>query len=77
MIDQIFGESTHESKAPFLTAKWDGILGMAWPSLNGGINPVFQNMVLQGVVSQPVFSFYLNRYAVIADLATSLARYSK
>ena len=41
----------------------DGILGMAWPGLNNvkGMSVVFQQMIDQGVVDEPVFGFYINR----------------
>ncbi|XP_057583803.1 pregnancy-associated glycoprotein 2-like [Hippopotamus amphibius kiboko] len=40
---------------------YDGILGLAYPSLAlEKTTPVFDNLKTQGVISQPVFAFYLS-----------------
>lgn len=64
--NQEFGEAVYEPGATFVMAKFDGVLGMAYPSLADILgNPVFDNMMAQKMVEQPVFSFYLSRYELI------------
>lgn len=62
ILNQEFGESVFEPSESFLTAKFDGVLGMSYQSLAEilGTN-VFDNMIAQKLVDQPVFSFYLSR----------------
>ncbi|KAK4347603.1 hypothetical protein RND71_033942 [Anisodus tanguticus] len=57
-----FIEATREPSVTFLVAKFDGILGLGFREISvGNATPVRYNMVKQGLVKEPVFSFWLNR----------------
>ncbi|OWK17127.1 hypothetical protein Celaphus_00013451 [Cervus elaphus hippelaphus] len=46
----------------FKDAPFDGILGLGYLNLSvGGTTPIFDNRKKQGVISQPVFAFYISR----------------
>ncbi|XP_067856144.1 cathepsin E-like [Heptranchias perlo] len=61
---QEFGESIYEPGSTFTLAQFDGILGLGYPSLaEGGAIPVFDRMMHQGLLEEPIFSIRINREA--------------
>ena len=59
----MFAEATHQPGITFIADRFDGILGMAWPSIAvDHVEPVFQKMIDQGVVTTATFAFWLNRF---------------
>ncbi|KAK1278588.1 Aspartic proteinase [Acorus gramineus] len=59
---QIFIEATREKSLSFLLMKPDGILGLGFKETSkGNATPIWYNMVDQGLVSDKIFSIWLNR----------------
>lgn len=51
-----------EPGTTFALAHFDGVLGLGYPSLAvGNALPVFDSIMNQKLVEEPVFSFYLKR----------------
>ncbi|XP_068253893.1 pepsin A-like [Nyctibius grandis] len=61
VTNQIFGLSQTEPGDFFYYSPFDGILGLAFPSISSsGATPVFDNMMSEGLVEQDLFSVYLS-----------------
>ncbi|XP_006215570.1 renin isoform X1 [Vicugna pacos] len=61
-VTQTFGEVTELPLVPFMLAKFDGVLGMGFPAQAvGGVTPVFDHILSQGVLEEHVFSVYYSR----------------
>ncbi|XP_043572468.1 pepsin A-like [Chiloscyllium plagiosum] len=59
---QEFGLSTSEPGTFLYYAKFDGILGLAYPNIAASAaTTVFDNMMSEHLVTQPLFAFYLTR----------------
>ena len=71
VANQVFGMS--QTEAPFMAHMVaDGILGLAFQSIaSDNVVPVFDMMVQQNLVSQPLFSVYLSRYSEGAPVSAT------
>ncbi|XP_071718312.1 cardosin-F-like [Rutidosis leptorrhynchoides] len=59
--DQEFIEATYEPGVTFMNGKFDGILGLGFKEISvGNATPIWDNMVQQGLVKDPLFSIWLN-----------------
>eukprot|EP01025_Chloroclados_australasicus_P021572 TRINITY_DN22676_c1_g2_i1.p1 TRINITY_DN22676_c1_g2~~TRINITY_DN22676_c1_g2_i1.p1 ORF type:complete len:491 (-),score=52.62 TRINITY_DN22676_c1_g2_i1:231-1703(-) len=59
---QTFAEATNEPGTAFIEVDFDGIMGLAFQQLSEDqVRPPFVTMVEEGLVKQPIFSFWLNR----------------
>ncbi|NWZ30947.1 PEPA protein, partial [Asarcornis scutulata] len=62
VANQIFGLAETEPGTIFYYSPFDGILGLAFPSISSsGATPVFDNMMSQGLVAEDLFSVYLSK----------------
>ncbi|NXD74531.1 PEPA protein, partial [Eolophus roseicapillus] len=62
VYNQIFGLSETEPGDDFYYSPFDGILGLAYPSIaSAGATPVFDNMMREGLVARDLFSVYLSK----------------
>ena len=60
--DQTFGEMNHKPGIVWIAGHFDGIFGLGFVTLSvESVIPGFHNMVDQGLVEEPIFSFWLNR----------------
>uniref|UniRef100_A0A669QQY3 renin n=1 Tax=Phasianus colchicus TaxID=9054 RepID=A0A669QQY3_PHACC len=63
-IIQVFAEATVLPAFPFIFARFDGVLGMGYPSQAiDGITPVFDRILSQQILKEDVFSVYYSRNA--------------
>ncbi|XP_025912342.1 gastricsin-like isoform X10 [Apteryx rowi] len=61
ITNQEFGLSETEPGSNFVYAQFDGILGLAYPSLSaGGAQTVMQGLLQENLLDAPIFSFYLS-----------------
>lgn len=62
IMNQTFALTYRQASKILPLLPFEGVLGLGYPSLaTTGIIPVFDSLMLQKVISEPVFAFYLNK----------------
>lgn len=70
------GEATKLQGLSFTVAKFDGILGFAWPAISiDSVNPIFVDMWEQKLVSDNSFAFFLTSKAGVTGSTLILGGY--
>ncbi len=71
--DQIFGEAITEPSDAFIDVISDGICGLSFVlNAQDAVLPFFINMVVQGLVPEPIFTFYLTNFTSFNDTGSEL-----
>ncbi|CAO2838347.1 unnamed protein product [Amaranthus hypochondriacus] len=61
VTDQVFAEALTEKSIDLIFNKFDGILGLGFQDTSiGEADPIWYNMVQQGLINQKIFSMWLN-----------------
>ncbi|XP_034055910.1 napsin-A [Gymnodraco acuticeps] len=60
--NQQFGEAVKQPGITFAVARFDGVLGMAYPSISvANVTPVFDSAMAAKLLPENIFSFYISR----------------